>query len=114
MANRWHAAMVAGAAVAMLAASGCDTRPTCDVVCDNEVRCSFVDEGSCPGMCALRVTSASSDCQLATDAYHRCWSAQGTCPASRTAPVAGCSAEHSRMSLACVSASPLTRDDDGI
>lgn len=86
----------------ILLAAGCDTRPTCEVICDNEVRCGFADEASCPSNCSARIATSTMDCRLATDAYHRCWAAQDTCPASIDAPVAGCSAERDRMSLDCV------------
>jgi len=82
--------------------AGCDTRPTCEVICGNEVRCGFSDEASCPGNCSARIATSTMDCRVATDAYNRCWAAQDTCPASRDAGVTGCNAERDRMSLACI------------
>lgn len=97
-----------------LLAAGCDTRPTCEVVCGNEVRCGLRDEASCPSACAVTIAMASSDCRLATDAYHRCWAAQNSCPASSVTAAPGCSNEFNQRALACVPGSPLISNPDGI
>jgi hypothetical protein len=100
--------------VALGLAAGCDTRPTCEVACGNEVRCGLADPASCPSMCGARIATSSSDCRVAADTYHRCWSAQNSCPVSSAVAAPGCSAEFNQRALVCVGGAPLLSIPDGI
>ncbi len=102
------------AAFLTLAAAGCipDTRPTCQVACDNQVRCGFFpDRDTCLTECNRRFAMASSDCRTSSDSYHRCWIAANTCPLSDTSAAPGCSSEFTNRALSCTTAAPLTSAD---
>lgn len=90
--------------VSLLFSLGCvETRPTCEVVCSNEVRCGFrPDTASCVSMCNARIATSTMDCRVATDAYHRCWSVQNSCPRSVSGAAPGCTGEFNDQALACV------------
>jgi hypothetical protein len=93
--------------VGLLFALGCETRPTCEVVCSNQVRCGFSpEETACISMCNASIASSTMDCRVATDAYHRCWSNAGSCPTSPTTAAPGCADQLNDMRLTCTAVGP--------
>jgi hypothetical protein len=97
----------------LLFALGCETRPTCQVLCSNQVRCGFSpEETACISMCNASIAASTMDCRVATDGYHRCWSNAGTCPSSASSAAAGCESQFTQMRLACtVGPMPLLQGD---
>ncbi len=91
----------------MFVLAACETRPPCEVVCSNEVRCGFSPSTeSCLSMCDLRFAMSTMDCKVAIDSYQRCWSVAGSCPSSPSSSAPGCATEFNNQALACVRASP--------
>lgn len=93
----------------VLALGGCvDTRSTCEIECDNQVRCGFApDRAACLSTCTTALARATPDCRTQSDRYQRCWSGAGTCPFSPALAAPGCATEHADRALACTSFSPL-------